>query len=77
MTNRPVSKFDTMVQTLVRDNVKLNNDVYKELKKVYARLRQNIPGNEKIPSEHQRVYVPYEKHSSSKIKKSQKEVISE
>lgn len=73
------SRFEILiplVQTLVRDNVKLNNDVYKELNKFmhdYDKHHQN----EKIPSEHQRVHAPYKKYSSSGLKHSKKEVILE
>ena len=74
------SRFEILiplVQTLVRDNVKLNNDVYKELKKFMHDYDKTSPEMRKYLKSIKRVYVPYEKHSSSKLKNLKKEVISE
>lgn len=53
-----------LIHTLVRDNVKLKNDVFEELDKYMLDYEKNDPKMKKIPSSYQRMYNPDEKYCS-------------
>lgn len=74
------SRFEILiplVQTLVRDNVKLNNDVYKELKKFMHDYDKTSPEMRKYLQSINESMFLMKKTISSRLKHPKKEVISE